>query len=95
MSSVRNKNDNIHNRVKPEQKQLITEAATLLGLDLSTFMLQQSLKMAREEMTKFQKITPSQHDAELFLKALVNPPAPNDHLKAAYQQYGKAFNSHI
>ena len=87
MSTARKKKDNIHIRVEPEQKDVINRAADLLGLDLSAFVLQNSLKAARAELAEVEKLSLSTDDANLFFDALTNPPASNDNLKAAYQKY--------
>ena len=93
MSTARKKKDNIHIRVEPEQKEVINKAATLLGLDLSSFVLQNSLKAAREELAEVEALTISKEDSETFLEALMNPPAPNENLKAAYKKYNEIFST--
>lgn len=87
MGTARKKKDNIHIRVEPEQKEVINRAADLLGLDLSAFVLLNTLKAARAELAQVEKISLSTNDANLFFEALTNPSAPNDNLKAAYQKY--------
>ena len=92
MSAARKKKDNIHIRVEPEQKEVINKAADLLGLDLSAFVLQNSLKAARAELAELKRLSLSSSDTNLFFDALTNPPAPNDSLKAAYQKYREEFS---
>ncbi|MCX7544484.1 type II toxin-antitoxin system TacA family antitoxin [Marinicella gelatinilytica] len=92
MSTLRKKKDNIHIRVEPEQKEDIKKAAELLGLDLSSFVLQNSLKAARAELAKYEQLSLSRADADLFYDAISNPPNSNKNLKSAYKKYQKAFN---
>lgn len=93
MGAVRKKNDNIHIRVKPEQKELISKAAELLGLDLTTFILQNSLKAANSELAKLKKLSLDNIDANIFFEAIMNSKEPNDNLKDAYEKYNKNFLS--
>ena len=93
MSTARKKKDNIHIRVEPEQKDVINKAADLLGLDLSAFVLQNSLKAARAELAELERLSLSSADANLFFDAIINPPATNDNLKAAYEKYQEEFSS--
>lgn len=93
MTTQSNKKDNIHIRVKTEQKKEIKKAADLLGIDLSAFVLQNTLKAARAELAKFEHLALTRADADLFLGAITNPPASNKNLKAAYQKYQDTFNA--
>ncbi len=83
------KDDVIHIRSTPSDKSLIEKAADAVGLTISSFMLQNSIKAARRELAEVEKISLSKRDAELFLSALVNPPNSNAALKAAFKDYDK------
>ena len=89
------KNENLHIRVTPEQKDILMRAASLLGIDTSAFILQNSLREARKELQSIDKITLSDEDTALFLDALVNPPAINNKLRDAYRFYDQIFASEI
>jgi uncharacterized protein (DUF1778 family) len=95
MSSARkkkndtSKDDVIHIRSTPSDKSLIEKAADAVGLTISSFMLQNSIKAARRELAEIEKVSLSKRDAELFFSALMNPPAPNAALKAAFKDYDK------
>lgn len=95
MSSARkkktesSKDDVIHIRSTPSDKSLIEKAADAVGLSLSAFMLQNSIKAARREIAEIEKISLSKKDAELFLSALTHAPSPNAALKAAFKDYAK------
>lgn len=92
MSATRKKKDNIHIRVEPEQKEVISKAAELLGLDMSAFVLQNSLKAARAELLESERLSLSRSDANLFLDIITNPPVANESLKGAYKTYEEEFN---
>lgn len=83
------KDDVIHIRSTPSDKTLIEKAADAVGLSISSFMLQNSIKAARRELAEVEKISLSRKDAEIFLNALINPPSPNEALRAAFKSYEK------
>jgi uncharacterized protein (DUF1778 family) len=83
------KDDVIHIRSSPSDKSLIEKAADAVGLTISSFMLQNSIKAARRELAKVEKVSLSRRDTELFFETLMNPPAPNSALKSAFKEYDK------
>ncbi len=95
MSIARKKNistakgEVIHIRSAPSDKTLIEKAADAVGLTISSFMLQNSIKAARRELAEVEKIFLSKQDADLFYSALMNPSAPNAALKSAFKDYDK------
>lgn len=86
------KNENLHIRVTPEQKALLVKAAKITGLDTSAFILQHCLREARKELRTIERITLSSTDSATFLNALAQPPALNDNLQSAYNDYKDIFN---
>ncbi len=76
-------------RTAPQDKVLIEKAADHLGLTISSFMLQNSLRAARKELSEVERTSLTQRDAEVFFSALTNPPAPNEALKKAFKDYEK------
>ena len=83
------KDDVIHIRSTPSDKSLIEKAANAVGLTISSFMLQNSIKAARRELAEVDKISLTKRDAELFFSALMNPTTPNGALKSAFKDYDK------
>lgn len=83
------KDDVIHIRSTPSDKSLIEKAADALGLTVSSFMLQNSIKAARRELAEVETIHLSRRDSEIFFNALLNPPPPNEAMKAAFKNYEK------
>lgn len=83
------KDDVIHIRSTPSDKSLIEKAADAVGLTISSFILQNSIKAARRELAEIEKASLSKRDAELFLSALTNAPVANSALKSAFKEYDK------
>mgnify|MGYP005859827285 CR=1 FL=1 len=74
-------------RVTPEQKRLLQRAAELTGRSLTDFILSSAQEAAEETLRTHQVIELSGRDAEVIMSALLNPPRPNDRMKAAARQY--------
>jgi uncharacterized protein (DUF1778 family) len=89
------KGDVMHIRSTPADKTLIEKAADAVGLTISSFMLQHSLKAARRELAEIEQLPLSKRDAELFFSALTNPSAPNAALESAFKDYDKTFQKVI
>lgn len=76
-------------RTAPQDKQLIEKAADHLGLTISSFMLQNSIRAARRELSEVERTSLTERDAYAFFSALTNPPRPNEALKKAFKDYAK------
>jgi len=76
-------------RTALQDKILIEKAADQLGLTVSAFMLQNSLRAARKELSEVARASLTESDAHVFFSALTNPPTPNEALKKAFQDYSK------
>ncbi|MBX3033401.1 MAG: DUF1778 domain-containing protein [Bdellovibrionaceae bacterium] len=76
-------------RTAPQDKDLIEKAADHLGLTVSSFMLQNSIRAARKELSEVERTSLTERDAQVFFSALTNPPAPNEALKKAFKDYAK------
>ena len=76
-------------RTAPQDKNLIEKAADHLGLTISSFMLQNSIRAARKELAEIERTSLTERDAHVFFSALTNPPAANESLKKAFKDYEK------
>ena len=85
------KEDIINLRAKPDQKTLIQKAADMLGVSMASFILENSMRAARRELSAVEELILAKRDAEIFLSALLNPPKPNAALKKAFTDYEKRF----
>jgi len=70
-------------RVRPEQKAMLMRAAALRNTDLTDFVLQNALHVARAVIEEAERTVLSERDSLLVLNLLENPPAPNAKLRAA------------
>jgi uncharacterized protein (DUF1778 family) len=79
-------------RIRKDQKELFEEAAYWGGFrSLTDFIISAALEKAKLIMEERSTILASRKDREVFFKALVNPPKPNEKLKAAAQLYKSAI----
>ncbi len=71
-------------RAPPRIKQTIERAAALSGQDMSAFALSAAYERAVSTIQAHEvtRLTPEDHQA--FFKALENPPAPSEKLRAAF-----------
>ncbi|NEO54520.1 MAG: DUF1778 domain-containing protein [Okeania sp. SIO3B5] len=88
MSATTNtKKTNITLTLEPEQKQLLEQAAALRCLTVNEYLLLIALDAASEETAEPEVIVASDRDWEIIESAILNPPAANEALKAAINQY--------
>lgn len=73
--------DTLNIRVKPEVRELIDAAASLVGKNRSEFMLEASRRAAEEALLDRTALTVSPQVFAEFLARLDAPPQPNDRLR--------------
>ena len=76
-------------RLLPEQKERIERAASLKGLSLSDFIVQNADEAAIRTIQMHTSWTLEDRDRDVFVQALLNPPAPSARMKAAVKRYRK------
>ncbi len=81
------KNDRIYARCNTQLKQQIQYAASLKGLDLTTYVLSTLAADADKTVQEHDIMRLGKRDREAFANALINPPAPNKNLIAAAKRY--------
>ncbi len=74
------KMDRIDLRITREQKELLARAASLSGVSMSSFLVNNALDQAKRIIVKSETITLSDRDRDLFYSILKNPPKPNKNL---------------
>jgi uncharacterized protein (DUF1778 family) len=74
-------------RISPETKAMLQKAADLEGRTLTDFVIASVEAEALRVIERHQTLKLSMGDAEAFVDALLNPPQPNDALKAAASRY--------
>ncbi|HUZ03140.1 MAG TPA: DUF1778 domain-containing protein [Thermomicrobiaceae bacterium] len=81
--SPRREQARLEARIPVEQKELIQHAATLAGLSLTDFVLRSAQEAAEQTIRRHQVMTLNAEDSTAFAEAILNPPEPNDALRAA------------
>jgi uncharacterized protein (DUF1778 family) len=75
-------------RIAPEEKELIEHAAALTGTSTTDFIRSRTLAAARETIRAHEVIRLTAEGSRAFVEALINPPEPNEHLRALAREYG-------
>ena len=70
-------------RPRPEDKAILTRAATLKRLDLTGYILRNVLPQAEADISETERLVLSQRDSLRVLDLLENPPAAPDRLVRA------------
>jgi uncharacterized protein (DUF1778 family) len=78
-------------RIGREQKRLIERAAQIRGTSVTDFVLASAQKAAMEAIEDFQVLSLRDDAREVFVNALLNPPAPNAPARAAARRYKKVM----
>ena len=82
MASVQ-RTERLEVRTTPAQKRLIERAAELRGTSVTDFVVSNIQAAAAETVKEFESLFLRDEAREAFVRALLNPPEPNEALKAA------------
>jgi len=74
-------------RTTSEQKRLIERAAELRGTSVTDFVVSHIQAAAAETIKEFESLFLRDEAREIFVKALLNAPEPNEALKAAVARH--------
>ncbi|WP_019503032.1 DUF1778 domain-containing protein [Pseudanabaena sp. PCC 6802] len=80
-------------RISPEIKALWQQAADLEGRTLTDFVVASVQTEAIRVIQQHQSLKLSIEDSAIFVDALLNPPEPNDALKAAALRHKQVMNA--
>jgi len=83
------KQQRLEARVTPEQKRLIEHAATLRGTTVTEFVVASAQEAATNTIKDFEVLHLRDETREVFVNAVLNPPAPNHAARAAAERYKK------
>jgi uncharacterized protein (DUF1778 family) len=83
------KQERLEARIPPAQKRLLERAASLRGTSLSDFVLTSAQEAATKTIKDFEILSLCDEARQVFIDALMNPPAPNEALRAAADRYKK------
>jgi uncharacterized protein (DUF1778 family) len=81
------KEQRLEARVTPDQKRLIERAAELRGTSVTEFVVVSAQQAATETIREFETLSLRDEAREVFVNAILNPPAPNETARAAAQRY--------
>ena len=86
------KRERLEALITADQKALFQRAADLSGRSLTDFVVS-SLQEAAEEVIRTHEVMRlSGEDSAAFIDAILNPPEPNEYLKAAVARHRAFFN---
>jgi len=89
--SARNLRDRIDVRLRPEQKMEIEKAASIKGLTMTDFIIQNAVANARQTIREYESWALEGPDAELFAKALMEPATLGPQLSRVAKRYKERF----
>ena len=78
-------------RVDPEAKALWQEAAELMGISLTDFVVATMTESARETIEAYRSMKLNREDTEAFVEAMINPTKPNEAMLAAAAEHKRVF----
>jgi uncharacterized protein (DUF1778 family) len=87
LSSPHRKTERIEARVSSDFKELVEQAATLSGHNLSSYVLFALNSTARRTLAEHQQTTLTADESRSFVRALLSPPRPNRRLRSAFDTY--------
>ena len=74
-------------RITNRQKQILQRAADLEGRSLTDFVISAAQAVAKRVIQEHEILALTARDSEMFVRALLNPPAPSDKLRRAARRY--------
>lgn len=83
------KQERLEARIPPAQKRILERAASLRGTSLSDFVIASAQEAATNTIKDFEILALCDEAREVFVNALMNPPAPNEALQTAADRYRK------
>jgi uncharacterized protein (DUF1778 family) len=92
MAADARRKERIEARLQPEKKARIQRAADLEGVSLSDFVVSKAYAAAEEVIRAHEVLELTERDSVRFVEALLNPPEPNEHLRAAFDHYRATFH---
>lgn len=85
--ATRQRSERVEARVTPEQKRLLERAAALDGRSLTDFVVSSAQAAAAKTISRHELLELTPDDQDVFVAALLKPPAPNKALRAAAARY--------
>lgn len=76
-------------RIPENVREVIEEAAALRGATVNQFLVQAAIEQARRVLDEERLIRLSARDAKAFLRAVAEPPEPNEAMKRAARRHAE------
>lgn len=97
VSAAKSESARIEIRTTSDKKELLKEAASISGMNLTDFIMSNAIEKASQRIQEVTSMNVALSDFNKMMDALDNPPEPADHLKQSVrklQQRGKSFELH-
>jgi uncharacterized protein (DUF1778 family) len=92
-ASTAMRSDRIDVRTDPEVKSIIERAALLSHKSISAYILDSALRKAQEDIHETERLQLTSAEREVFFAALINPPEPNESMKALFSDSPKVVSA--
>jgi uncharacterized protein (DUF1778 family) len=89
LTTVRQRDQRLEARVTQDQKELIERAASVQGRTVTDFVVSVLQEAAKQAIAEHAVWKLTQEQQKVFIGALMDPPAPNQKLQAAYKRFRK------
>jgi len=83
------KDERLEARVTRKQKKLIAQAAALRGTSVTEFVVASAQEAATEVIKDYRLLSLHGEAGEVFVNAVLNPPAPNEAARKAARRYSE------
>lgn len=84
--------ERINIRATPHAKAIIEQASQMMGVSVSSFMIEQAYQKALELINHSQTIALNADEWQQAIELLDNPPKPNDKLQALFTRGYRVVN---
>lgn len=81
------KAERLEARITAAQKEILQRAAEIEGRSLTDFVISSAQETAKRVIREHDILVLTARDREVFVNALLNPPAPNEKLRRAVRRY--------
>jgi uncharacterized protein (DUF1778 family) len=88
-SNTQSRDERIDFRVNRESKSLFARAAEISGVSLTSFVIEAARERAMRLINEHDRLVLNNEARDVFMGALLNPPAPSTALRKAADQFLK------
>lgn len=85
------KDKSLNMRISESDKQTLNRAASLLGVNLTSFVLQSAMNKAQEALDREKRIELTKRDMKKLLE-IMDSTQPNENLSDAFAHYNETIN---